>query len=163
MPHDLEGRVVAALKERGLTLACAESCTGGLFGARLTRVPGAGDVFRGGVICYQDDVKADLLRVDRKVIAEQGAVSREAARQMAAGARELLGADVAVGITGFAGPDVPPGGELGRVHIAIAHWGGIESHELHFKDDRETVREGAAEESLRFLLGAADRAARAKT
>jgi nicotinamide-nucleotide amidase len=153
----LETRVVDALRSHGLTLACAESCTGGLFGARLTRVAGAGDVFFGGVICYQDAVKAELLRVDRETLARHGAVSREVARQMAAGARELFAADLAVSITGFAGPSAPPGGELGRVHVALAHWGGIESHELHFPDEREKVREGAVEEALRFVLEAVPR------
>lgn len=157
MPYGLEGQVVAALKQHGLKLACAESCTGGLFGARLTRVPGAGDVFLGGVICYTDDVKADLLHVDRRTLREKGAVTRDVAQQMALGARELLAADIAVSITGFAGPSVPPGGELGLVHVALAHWGGLEAHELHFADDREAVREGAASEALRYVLDAVPR------
>lgn len=161
-PMSLEERVVRALKEHGLTIVCAESCTGGLFGARLTRVPGAGDVFLGGVVSYTDEVKMQLLGVDRALIQEKGAVTREAARQMAEGARELLGADLAVSLTGFAGPSVPPGGELGRVHIALAHWGGVEQHELHFPDDREKVREGAVQEALRFVLDALPRVSAAK-
>lgn len=158
----LEERVVETLRRHSLTLACAESCTGGLFGARLTRVSGAGDVFRGGVISYQDDVKAGLLGVDAKLLEEKGAVTREAALQMATGARELLGADIAVSITGFAGPKVPPGGELGKVFIALAHWGGAEVHELHFKDDREAVRQGAAERALEYVLALAEKAAKAQ-
>lgn len=163
MPYGLEGQVVAALKQHGLKLACAESCTGGLFGARVTRVPGAGDVFLGGVISYTDDVKADLLRVDRRLLREKGAVTREVAVQMATGARELLAADIAVSITGFAGPNVPPGGELGLVHVALAHWGGVEAHELHFQNDREAVREGAATETLRYVLALVPKAAAART
>lgn len=157
----LESRVVDALRRERLTLACAESCTGGLLGARLTRVPGASDVFLGGVICYHDDVKTELLGVDRETLRKEGAATREIAKAMAEGARQLLGADVALGITGFAGPHVPPGAELGRVHIAVAHWGGIEPHDLRFPDEREKVREGAVEESLRLLLEAVDRVARA--
>lgn len=158
----LESRLVDALRRERLTLVCAESCTGGLFGARLTRAPGASDVFLGGVIAYQDGVKADLLGVDRRLLQAKGAVTREAARTMAEGARQRLAADVAVAITGFAGPSVPPGGELGRVHIAVAHWGGVESHDLHFPDDREKVREGAVERALEYLLEAVERVARAR-
>lgn len=161
MPHGLEGRVVHALQENGLTLACAESCTGGLFGARVTRVPGASTAFRGGLITYSDGMKADLLRVDRKHLEGDGVVSRDVASQMAAGARELLGVDIAVAIVGWAGP-IAPRGELGRVHIALAHWGGTESHDLRFREDREAVREGAVEEALRFVLEAIPRAVRAR-
>lgn len=157
----LEARVVKALLDHGLTLACAESCTGGLFGGRLTRAPGCSDVFRGGVISYKDDVKASLLDVDAKVLEEKGAVTREVARMMATGARRLLSADIAVSITGFAGPKVPAGGELGRVYIALAHAGGVEAHELHFPEDREAVREGAVEQALEYVLDAIPRAAKA--
>lgn len=158
----LEARVVDALKKENMTLACAESCTGGLFGARLTRVPGASDVFEGGIITYQDRVKATLLQVSGKLLAERGAVTGEAAKQMAEGARELLGTDIAISITGFAGPKVPPGGELGRVYIALAHWGGTEVHDLHFPDQREKVREGAVEEALHYILDAIPRVIKAR-
>lgn len=158
----LESRLVAALAKEKLWLACAESCTGGLLGARVTRVSGAGDVFRGGLITYHDDTKAELLHVDRALLAQVGAVSAPVARQMAEGARELFAADIAVSITGFAGPTVPPGGELGRVYIAVSHWGGVEVHDLHFADDRERVREGATEEALRFVLDAIPRAVAAR-
>lgn len=158
----LESRVVAALAKEGMWLACAESCTGGLFGARLTRVPGAGDVFRGGLISYQDEMKAEFLHVERELLARLGAVSQPVARQMAEGAREAFAADIAVSITGFAGPSVPPGGELGRVYIGISHWGGTEVHDLHFAADREKVREGATEEALRFVLDVIPRAAKAR-
>lgn len=160
-PMPLEERVVATLRRRSLTLACAESCTGGLVAARLTRAAGASDVFRGGVVAYKDDVKASLLGVDAKLLAQRGAVTREAALQMARGARELLGADIAVAVTGFAGPSVPPGGELGLVFIALAHGGGDEVHELHFKDEREAVRAGAAERALEYVLAAVEKAVKA--
>ncbi|HUR68521.1 MAG TPA: CinA family protein [Candidatus Thermoplasmatota archaeon] len=159
----LEERVLEALRREKLTLACAESCTGGLFGARLTTPSGASDVFQGGVICYQDEVKAAILHVDRKLLAEKGGVTAEAARQMATGARELLGTDIAISITGFAGPKVPPGGELGRVYIGVAHAGGVEVHELHFPDAREAVRAGAAERALEYVLDVVPRAAKARS
>lgn len=148
----LEERVVAALRSKGASLACAESCTGGLFGARLTRVPGAGDAFRGGVIAYVDDTKADLLHIDRALLEKHGAVSREVARAMATGARDAFRADLAVSITGFAGPRVPPGGELGHVYVALAHAGGVEVHDLRFRGEREAVRQGAADAALEILL-----------
>lgn len=162
VPSTLPARLVQLLRDHKLSLSCAESCTGGLLGARITSAPGAGDVFRGGVISYADGVKSQLLGVDADVIAQNGAVHREVARAMALGVRELLGTDLGVGITGFAGPSVPPGGELGRVHIALAHWGGVESHDLHFRDDREAVREGAVDEAMRFLLDIVPRAAKAR-
>ena len=159
----LASRVVDLLQRERLTLAVAESCTGGLLGGRITRVPGAGEVFLGGVICYQDEVKADLLRVDRRTLAEKGAVTREVAAMMAEGARELFAADIAVSVTGFAGPNVPPGGELGRVFLGLAHWGPTEVHDLRFADDRESVREGAVDRALEYVLDLAPRAQRARS
>ena len=91
-------------RERGLTLATAESCTGGLVAARLTSVPGSSDVFLGGVVAYANEVKEAELDVPAEVLAEHGAVSAETAAAMARGARERLGADVAVAVTGIAGP-----------------------------------------------------------
>ena len=93
-----------ACRERGLTLATAESCTGGLVAARLTSVPGSSDVFLGAVVAYADEVKARELGVPAEVLERHGAVSAEAAAAMAAGARARLGADVAVAVTGVAGP-----------------------------------------------------------
>lgn len=150
----LEERVVRGLAERKLKLVCAESCTGGLFGARLTRVPGSGDVFLGGVISYQDEVKASLLKVDPKVLEEKGAVSREVARQMAQGVRALFGADLAVSITGFAGPNVPPGGEVGRVFLGLAREGGVEVHDLHFAGTRDAIREDVVTRALELVADA---------
>ena len=89
-----------ACRERGLTLATAESCTGGLVAARLTSVPGSSDVFLGAVVAYADEVKARELGVPADVLERHGAVSAEAAAAMAAGARARLGADVAVSVTG---------------------------------------------------------------
>ena len=98
------GARAALCRERGLTLATAESCTGGLVAARLTSVPGSSDVFLGGVVSYANEVKARALGVPEEVLREHGAVSAETAAAMAAGARARLGADVAVAVTGIAGP-----------------------------------------------------------
>ncbi len=96
--------VLELCRERGLSLGTAESCTGGLVAARLTAVPGSSDVFEGGIVAYANEVKAEQLGVPRDVLEEHGAVSAEAARAMAHGACERLGVDVAVAVTGVAGP-----------------------------------------------------------
>ena len=96
--------VLELLRERGLTLATAESCTGGLVASRLTAIPGASDVFLGSVVAYSNSVKAAQLGVPEEMLATFGAVSAETAAAMAEGARERLGADVAVSVTGVAGP-----------------------------------------------------------
>ena len=100
----VEELVLNACRERGLTLATAESCTGGLVAARLTSVPGSSDVFLGAVVAYADEVKAVELGVPENVLQAHGAVSAEVAAAMATGARARLGADVAVAVTGVAGP-----------------------------------------------------------
>jgi nicotinamide-nucleotide amidase len=133
--------VLALLRERGLTLATAESCTGGLVAARLTDVPGASDVFLGAVVAYADDVKAAQLGVPEQVLREHGAVSAETAAAMTRGARERLGADVAVSVTGVAGPD---GGSadkpVGLVFLHAAGPTGELARRLDVPGDRETIR-----------------------
>ena len=113
----VEELVLALCRARGLTLATAESCTGGLVAARLTSVPGASDVFLGGVVAYADTVKEAELGVPADVLAAHGAVSAETAAAMAAGARARLGADVAVAVTGVAGPGRRHRGEAGRARL----------------------------------------------
>lgn len=109
------------LKEQGLTFATAESCTGGQIAARITAFPGSSSVYRGGVVSYWSEVKRDALGVPWSIIQEQGAVSRECARAMAEGARKLTGADLAVAVTGVAGPDSDErGNPVGLVFIALA-------------------------------------------
>lgn len=143
-------RPVAALvlercRELGLTLATAESCTGGLVGARLTDVAGASDVYLGGIVAYANAVKAAGLGVGEKVLARHGAVSEATARAMAAGALAALGADVAIAVTGVAGPG---GGTaekpVGLVHVAAEGPGGATAREFRFPGDREEIRERAA-------------------
>ena len=110
----IEALVLDRCRERGLTLATAESCTGGLVAARLTSVPGSSDVFLGAIVSYADAVKTAELGVPPAVLAAHGAVSAETAEAMARGARARLGADVAVAVTGVAGPGGGIGGEAGR-------------------------------------------------
>jgi nicotinamide-nucleotide amidase len=148
----VEELVLAACRERGLALGVAESCTGGLVAARLTSVPGSSDVFRGGVVAYSDEVKTGGLGVDSELIEQHGAVSSEVAAAMAAGARERLGADVALAVTGVAGPG---GGNaekpVGLVHLHAEGPEGARSLELHLPGDRGAVRGRATVAGLHLL------------
>lgn len=117
----MEAVVLDLLKERGLTLGCAESCTGGLIAKRITDLPGASAVFRGGVVSYTDQVKRTVLGVPNVMLAQYSAVSEQVARAMAEGARQVLGCDIAVSTTGVAGPGSDErGNPVGLVFVAIA-------------------------------------------
>lgn len=150
------------LLERHLTLALAESCTGGLTAKRMTDVPGSSAYVLAGFVTYSNEAKTDLLSVPEKLIAEHGAVSEEVAKAMSDGARRKTGADCAVSITGIAGPD---GGTeekpVGTVWIACAVKGSeTVARKLHFLGSREMIRERAAQAALnllrRQLLGLAE-------
>ncbi|HEY8647087.1 MAG TPA: CinA family nicotinamide mononucleotide deamidase-related protein [Gaiellaceae bacterium] len=144
--------VLSLLRERGLTLATAESCTGGLVSARLTDVPGSSDVFVGGIVAYSNEVKAAQLVVSDDVLREHGAVSAETAAAMARGARERLGADVAVAVTGVAGPD--GGTEEKPVGLVFLHASGpMGEKQLRFDvpGDRPTIRGRAAVAALHLV------------
>ncbi len=137
----VEEVVLGLCRERGLTLATAESCTGGLVAARLTGIPGSSDVFRGGVVAYANAVKESELGVPAAVLAQHGAVSAETALAMAEGARERLGVDVAVSVTGVAGPDGgTPEKPVGLVHFAVVAPDGALEHEFNVPGDRATIR-----------------------
>ncbi len=148
----VEEIVVDACRTTGLTLSTAESCTGGLVGARLTDVAGASDVYVGGVIAYSDAVKQDELNVSPATLAEHGAVSAETAVEMAEGARARLGADVSVAVTGVAGPG---GGTaekpVGLVYIHALSATGDDSLQVTLPGDREAVRARATSISLHLL------------
>jgi nicotinamide-nucleotide amidase len=115
----LEAAVGAMLRERGLTLATMESCTGGLLASTITDVPGSSDYYRGGLVSYATEMKI-AWGVDRQVIAEHGVISAECAQAMARAVRERLGADVGIGVTGVAGPDPQEEKPVGTVHITVA-------------------------------------------
>ena len=144
--------VVRLLRERGLTLATAESCTGGMVAARLTDVPGVSDVFVGSVVAYANDVKASSLGVPEATLAEFGAVSAETAEAMAEGARARLGADVAVSVTGVAGPD---GGTeekpVGLVYLHASGPMGERAQRLDLPGDRATIRTRATVAALHLI------------
>lgn len=117
----LEEVVLSLLKEKNLTLGAAESCTGGLIAKRMTDLPGASQVFRGGVVSYTNAVKAGVLGVPRELLDQYGAVSAQAAQAMAEGTRKVLGCDIAVSSTGVAGPDKDDrGNEVGTMFVAVA-------------------------------------------
>jgi nicotinamide-nucleotide amidase len=148
----VEELVLDGAREEGLALAAAESCTGGLVAARLTSVPGSSDVFRGGVVAYGDEVKRAQLGVSGETLAEHGAVSAETAAEMAFGAREALGADVAVSVTGIAGPGGgTPEKPVGLVYLHASGPGAELARELHLPGDREAVRRRATAAALHLL------------
>ena len=137
----------------GRTLATAESCTGGMIGAALTAVPGSSAVYKGGVISYTNEIKQKLLGVDPALLDRVGAVSAPVAEAMAAGARKALNADVAVSVTGLAGPGGDDfGNPVGTVYIGYADEKQVLSFEYHFSGGRESIRRQAAEEALNIIL-----------
>ena len=145
----LENTVINLLKEHNLTLATAESCTGGLLSKRLTDIPGASKVYLGGVVAYSEQSKTELLGVDAELIKEHGVVSREVAIAMADGARQNLGADLAIAITGIAGPDTDSSGkEPGTAFIALTSKDVSICNQPRLFYDRERIRIGAANNAL---------------
>ena len=153
MNETLERQVIAALKARGLTLAAAESCTGGLTAKRLTDVPGASAVFLGGVVSYTNGVKERALGVPHDMLEEYGAVSEPVARAMAEGVCRLTCADLALSVTGVAGPDKDDRGhDVGTVYIALSAKNETTVQLLHLSGGRSAIRAAAADEMLRMLL-----------
>lgn len=143
--------VLSALQ--GKTLVTAESLTGGGIGAVLTAVPGASRVYKGGIISYTDTVKREVLGVPSAYLATFGAVSAPVAEAMAVGARQKLQADVAVSVTGLAGPDGDAfGNPVGTVFIGYADAHGSLAREYHFSGDRESVRNQTIRTALALVL-----------
>lgn len=147
--------VHAYFKERESTLAVAESCTGGLVSHCLTEIPGASLFFIAGLVTYADAAKQMVLGIAPDLIARYGAVSGEAAREMAERVRRLLGADFGLSTTGNLGPEALEGKERGLVYLAVSSGSGTFSKTLHLAGDRTENKEAAALEALRFLLESA--------
>ena len=151
---------VAALYDRKLTLATAESCTGGLVSKRITDISGSSSVLEGGVVSYSNDVKMKILGVAAATLDAHGAVSEETAREMAEGAARRLGADVAVSTTGIAGPtggsDEKP---VGTVCFAVTSRLGTRSFTEHFGEylSREAIRALASDFALSLVVGECER------
>lgn len=146
-PADL----VAALKDLDATLATAESLTGGRVASRVTNVPGSSAVYAGGVVSYQTRVKLEVLGVAAATVEEHGVVSAECAREMASGARRLLGTTYAVSTTGVAGPERQEGKEVGTVFVGVAGPNGVMAVELALDGDRATIQEATVDEALSVL------------
>jgi nicotinamide-nucleotide amidase len=150
--RELAEVVAALLKERKLTIAVAESCTGGLLSARLTELPGASAFFDRALVTYSNEAKVELLSVPAPLIAERGAVDEEVARAMAEGARRSARASIGVGITGVAGPDGgSPEKPVGLVYIALAGAAGERVRRAHFPGERERVRFQATQAALEMI------------
>lgn len=155
--ESLEKAVVALYREKGLTLAAAESCTGGLIAKRITDVPGASQVFLGGVVSYTNGVKHAVLGVAQELLDNYGAVSEPVAVAMAEGVRCITGADIGLSVTGCAGPDRDDwNNPVGTVFAGIATESGASAVKLDVGDEsRGEIRRRAADEVLKLALAAA--------
>lgn len=153
--HDLSSRLVSCAREAGKTVATAESCTAGLVASSVADIPGASEVLRGGAVTYTDDVKHRVLGVSAKTLELHTAVSRETALEMATGARRLFESDVAVSLTGYAGPgggtDEDP---AGTVYIGLASKRGVDAWRYSFDGGRNEVRASACAKALQLLIDA---------
>jgi len=140
--NDAAAAVYDAFTMKHITLAVAESCTGGLISKTITDLPGASEFFLGGVVSYSNALKQELLKVRRGTLEKCGAVSRECAQEMAKGVRELAGSDVGISATGIAGPSGgTPDKPVGLVFIAFSSEDRSDSRELHLAVGRLEIRE----------------------
>lgn len=143
--------IVSMMRSRKLTLAVAESLTGGALSARIVDIPGASDIFRGGVCTYATDSKAQILHVDASLLDDVGPVHSTVACQMAQGARQLFHADIALATTGIAGPDPHDGHPAGTVHIACVSENRTIERVFHFPHGRTAVRRSSVDMALHML------------
>ncbi|ASB53166.1 MULTISPECIES: competence/damage-inducible protein A [Bacillus] len=141
-----------ACRQNKITISSAESFTGGLFSEWVTDLRGASQLFAGGVVCYSDSVKQHVLGVKAETLAESGAVSKECAKELAAGVRKLTGSDIGISFTGVAGPDPQEGHAPGRVFIGISAEGKEEVHEFNFAGSRTGIRKRAAKYGCHLIL-----------
>lgn len=141
------------LTEKGLTLALAESCTGGLLGSKFTAISGATSFFLGGIISYANEVKITQLGVKASTLETHGAVSLETATEMAKGARKNLKSDYAISITGIAGPGGgTPDKPVGLVYLAVSSKDKTATEKFLFEGDRDNIREQACAEAVKMLI-----------
>lgn len=148
----IEKNVVDVLKEKGLTITTAESCTGGLVAATIVNISGASAVFKEGYITYSNEAKIKLLGVKPETLERYYAVSRETAIEMAQGGANNAGADVCVAVTGVAGPDKEDGKPVGLVYVSCCYNERVEVRECHFKGDRTYIRVQAVNAALGLVL-----------
>jgi nicotinamide-nucleotide amidase len=149
---DLAALVLDRARAGARRIGTAESCTGGLVGGRLTEIPGSSDVFVGGIVCYANELKTTLLGVDPALIQSEGAVSEPVARAMASGALGALGVDLAVAVTGIAGPGGGSASKpVGTVWLAVADRDDVDARLVRVPGDRHNVRARAAQAALHLL------------
>ncbi len=152
MANLLEEQIGNALRERGLKIALAESCTGGLAGSRITDMPGSSDYFLGSLVAYAYDAKANLLDVSWNTLNTYGAVSQETVLEMARGARSVFGADIAVSISGIAGPGGGlPAKPVGTVWLGLVASNGEWTRMFQFSGNRVQVKAASADAALQFV------------
>ena len=148
----IEEEIGHALRKNALTIATAESCTGGLLSHRITNVSGSSGYYKGGVVAYYNEVKEKMLHVARKTLEEKGAVSAECALEMAKGVRKLLDTDIGIATTGIAGPTGgTPDKPVGLVYIALATKDYLYHGKHIFHGDREENKREAADAALEML------------
>ena len=158
----LASELQRACLDRGLTLSTAESCTGGLVAHLITEVPGSSRYFRGGVVSYSNEAKLELLDVPPDVLEAHGAVSAQVARAMADGAARRFGSDLAIAVTGIAGPDGgTPAKPVGLTYVAVRSRAGTEVRRYQWAGDRSGNKRESAEAALRVVLEMTDGIARA--
>lgn len=155
--HELAVQLIGELTRRRMTIAVAESLTGGLVVAELVSVPGASVVVRGGIVAYATELKSTVLGVDAGLLAERGPIDQEVARQMADGVRWRLGhdgapADIGLATTGVAGPDRQDGHPVGEVWLGLAIGDRVEAHGLTLGGDRASIRAATVAASLMYVL-----------
>ncbi|MFO7936055.1 MAG: CinA family protein [Kiritimatiellia bacterium] len=149
----MENILIKDCTEKNLSVAVAESCTGGLLGARIVNVPGASKVFKGGVLSYADEVKRHLLNVPENILKEDGAVSAACAEAMAQGVRRLMNTDLAVAVTGIAGPsggsDEKP---VGLVYLCAVTEKAVLNRGCNFEGSRLEIRRQAVDAALKMMI-----------
>ncbi len=151
------GKLAEVLKRKGLKASAAESCTGGLIGALITSMPGSSEYFLGSAVTYSNEAKESILKVPVGIIAEYGAVSGQTARLMAKGSVRLYGSDVAVAVTGIAGPGgATPDKPVGLVYIGVSDGRCARSERFIFGGDRGEVRTQTVLEAIRMLTEIAE-------
>lgn len=147
----LEEEAGKLLAEKSLTVACAESCTGGLLTSRLTDVAGSSRYVRGSVVAYSSATKNKLLGVKAETLEKFGAISEETAVEMALGAKKTIAADIGIGITGNAGPSGDEGKKVGLVYISVADKNGATAKRYEFRGARDEIKRAACDAALVML------------
>ena len=156
-PEPVAVKVVSLLKKKSLTLGTAESCTGGLIAKLITDVAGASQVFRGGVVAYTNEIKHKVLGVSQETLDTFGAVSPETARELSQGAANLLGCDIAIAVTGLAGPEQDEFGHTGgTVFVSLCCQEKTDVREFHLGTDRHQVRTETARIALEWVREAVE-------